>query len=116
MPSHANYQATSTTSRSRSRTGITSRDPTPGPGYIPPDPNSLLYPEGAVTEDDVELLHEFVHPHHQIRTSSQPPRVDEDVADGATDIETPSDEDEAIKAEIQARQSRPWYRRPSPWW
>ncbi len=45
---------------------------TPSP-YLPHGPDALLYPEGAVSEEAVELLHEFVQPKsREARRESRP--------------------------------------------
>lgn len=64
------------------------------------DPQGLAS-EGAVSERDAELLHEFVHPHHH--------EVEETVIGGLSDN---ADLDE----ELKARALLPWWKRPSPVW
>lgn len=61
------------------------------------DPQGLVS-EGAVSERDAELLHEFVHPHHH--------EVEETVIADDTDLDE----------ELRARALLPWWKRPSPIW
>ena len=96
--------------RGRTRSRISSATPTQS--YLPADLDAVLYPEGPITEDNVELLHEFAHPHHRQRTTSSI----RDVGEGPVDLETPSDGEEDIEGEMEEILRRPWYRRPSPWW
>ncbi|EJD02383.1 MFS general substrate transporter [Fomitiporia mediterranea MF3/22] len=93
--------------------------------YLPQDPEALLLPEGSVTEETVELLHEFVHPHSHRHDKR---RADTDATIVAETIpvdseqeefgETPSenDEDDIEGEDWDALKKRPWYRRPSPLW
>lgn len=77
--------------------------------HLPTDPEALIYPEGALTEDTVELLHEFVHPHHRHRT--MPASANE--VPNAIELEVPDNDENMNKEEMG---HRPWHRRPSPWW
>ncbi|KAF9053131.1 major facilitator superfamily domain-containing protein [Panaeolus papilionaceus] len=51
---------------------------------------NLILPDGPVDEQATELLHEFVHPHHDAHEPATK------TSDGV--------------------QKLPWYKRPSPWW
>ncbi|THG99442.1 hypothetical protein EW145_g7263 [Phellinidium pouzarii] len=82
------------TSRSRSRP----------PPYLSQGQDALLLPQDSITEEAVELLHEFVHPHH---------RNDIQVAEDLLLEEGSSPDDDE---DWEAMQKRPWYKRPSPWW
>ncbi|KLO13488.1 MFS general substrate transporter [Schizopora paradoxa] len=95
---------------SRSRPRSSRNTSTSSVLYLPQGPDALLYPEGAVSEEAVELLHDFVHPSHQ-RPDGEQTLVGEDEEDG-DGSEADSDEEE----ERGALASRPWYKRPSPWW
>ncbi|TCD62170.1 hypothetical protein EIP91_007253 [Steccherinum ochraceum] len=70
--------------------------------YTTGAPESMVLPDGQINEETVELLQEFVHPHHE---------AEETLADGG---ELAEDMDFAQLAE--ARKLLPWYRRPSSWW
>ncbi|KAF9265618.1 MFS general substrate transporter [Marasmius fiardii PR-910] len=56
-------------------------------------------PDGPLSTDEVEFLHEFVHPHQH---EAEATLVDEQ--------ESIDDEEE------EERKLLPWWRRPSPWW
>ena len=74
---------------------------------LPQDVESLALPEGAISAEATELLHEFVHPQHDAQDrmfDTNPTLPDEEV----------DDSDEASLTEI--RKSLPWYKRPSPTW
>ncbi len=58
--------------RSRSRPHSSRNSSRHSVPYLPHGPDALLYPEGAVSEEAVELLHEFVHPNHGGETESRP--------------------------------------------
>ncbi|KAJ6497032.1 major facilitator superfamily domain-containing protein [Mycena vitilis] len=80
-------------SRSNSRVASSSRHrPSRSVSYA----ESAL-PDGPVDPETVDLLSEFIHPHHQ---------QDETLVDDA-------EEDSQPKLE---RQKLPWWKRPSPWW
>ncbi|KAK0459815.1 uncharacterized protein EV420DRAFT_1641998 [Desarmillaria tabescens] len=64
------------------------------------DPQGLVS-EGAVSERDAELLHEFVHPHHH--------EAEETLIGGSSD-------DTELDEELKARARLPWWKRPSPIW
>ena len=87
---------TSSNSRSRVRA---SRDASPA------GPESLFLPDGPVTEEGVELLEEFVHPHHHESEETEVIGVDEDLLDQAARIE-----------QIEKRNKSPWWKKPSVWW
>jgi len=95
--------------QSRSRPRSSRNTSTSSVPYLPQGPEALLYPEGAVSEEAVELLHEFVHPHHE-RPDGEQTLV------GEEDEVGPDEEDIEGEEERKAMESRPWYRRPSPWW
>lgn len=61
------------------------------------DPQGLVS-EGAISERDAELLHEFVHPHHH--------EAEETLIIDDTDLDE----------ELRARALLPWWKRPSPIW
>ncbi len=61
------------------------------------DPQGLVS-EGAISERDAELLHEFVHPHHH--------ETEETLIGDDTDLDE----------ELKARALLPWWKRPSPIW
>ncbi|KAK0210839.1 major facilitator superfamily domain-containing protein [Desarmillaria ectypa] len=64
------------------------------------DPQGLVS-EGAVSERDAELLHEFVHPHHH--------EAEETLIGGPSD-------DADLDQELNARALLPWWKRPSSIW
>ncbi|KAF9053900.1 MFS general substrate transporter [Hymenopellis radicata] len=66
-----------------------------------PFPTDIVFSEGVVSEETAELLHEFVHPHHQAED---------------TLIDQESDSGDEVEGEIQARSRLPWWKRPSPMW
>lgn len=69
-----------------------------------------------MSEETVELLHEFVVPPHR-----EPRRVDteatavEEEAEGEDDGDEEPDDD-GLAEELEANKQKPWYRRTSPWW
>ncbi|THH30371.1 hypothetical protein EUX98_g3826 [Antrodiella citrinella] len=63
----------------------------------------MVLPDGQINEETMELLQEFIHPHHE---------ADETLA-GEDDL---NDEDEDFKQRAEARCKLPWYKRPSPVW
>lgn len=76
-----------------------------------------------MSEEVVELLHEFVHPahrdKHKQRTQTEDTLVGNFESEGGDDghLGDLTEEEEAEEAEDwDAMQRRPWYRRPSPWW
>ncbi|KAI0062299.1 hypothetical protein BV25DRAFT_1885581 [Artomyces pyxidatus] len=91
-------------SRSRVR-----RSRSPSPAYHPIDPDNLAFPQGGVDEETVELIHEFVHPHHHEQEETLV-ELDHDF--------TPDEEVDqaAIESERAERSKRPWWRRATPWW
>ncbi|KAJ4487747.1 major facilitator superfamily domain-containing protein [Lentinula aciculospora] len=60
--------------------------------------NNLLLPDGPVSEESAQLIHELVHPHRR--------------REGAL-IDTDSIEEEE---ELKYRKQLPWWKRPSPVW
>ncbi|KAJ3819974.1 major facilitator superfamily domain-containing protein [Lentinula raphanica] len=62
--------------------------------------DNILLPDGPVSEESVQLLHEFVHPHHD--------REETLVGDDST-----QDEEEE---EREHTKRLPWWKRPSPLW
>ncbi|KAG7092716.1 hypothetical protein E1B28_009046 [Marasmius oreades] len=58
----------------------------------------LVMADGPISADNVEYLHEFVHPHHHEAER------------------TLADEQELVDEEEERRNFLPWWRRPSPWW
>lgn len=62
--------------------------------------DELLLPDGPVSEQTVQLIHDLVHPHHE---------REETLVDSAED-----DDEESI--EIARRKRLPWWKRPSPIW
>lgn len=64
---------------------------------LPQGPEALIIPEGFIGEEAVELLHEFVHPHH-------------------TTVETLGDVERRIQQAEVEYTTLPWWRTPSPWW
>ena len=74
--------------------------------YLPQDLESIALPEGTVGAETTELLHEFVHPHHN---PHEPLFGDNPHSDGGED-------DDSDAASLEMREKLPWYRRPSPYW
>ena len=89
-------------SKSRSRSNA-SRRSFP---YLATNPEDLLLPEGNVTEEQVGLLQEFIHPRRHTNTT-------ESTAVDGVESYIENDEDEDSEHSFK---SRPWYRRPSPLW
>lgn len=85
-------------SKSRSRSNASHR----GHPYLATHPDDFILPEGSITEEQVGLLQEFVHPHRHGRNT-----VDSD----ATAINEEDEEDDELNFK-----NRPWYKRPSPLW
>jgi hypothetical protein len=90
--------------------------------YLPQGPESIVYAEGSVTEDTVELLHEFVHPHPKgRRAETEDTLIEEDRAGTTFDDNGRGNEDGGNESDDDledwdALKERPWYRRPSPLW
>lgn len=72
--------------------------------YLPQDPESLALPEGGISAEATELLHEFVHPHHEAGER-----------DRLLAVESPTDDD-SDTASLEIRSKMPWHKRPSPAW
>ena len=89
-------------SASNSRSRPTSRARTQGVHIL--DVETLMNPDALVSEDVVELLQEFVHPHHESETTLGGPDPDQssDGGDGGPDLEW--------------HQDLPWWKKPSPRW
>lgn len=83
-------------SRPSASRATTSSNPVP---YLP-QPESLVLPEGAVSEQAAELLNEFVHGHgaEPILASSADPTGN------------------SVGDQIDKNDRRPWWKRPSPLW
>lgn len=58
----------------------------------------MVFPDGPISEENAELLNEFVHPHHH----------------QSEDTLIESEPDDADSS--GALQSLPWWKRPSPLW
>lgn len=71
-------------SRSRSRTPV-------------PDIEALVLPDGTVSDETADLLHEFVHPSHHHENLFDEPTV-------------------AGDNDLELRLSLPWWKRPSSLW
>ncbi|RDB23050.1 putative membrane protein C14C4.07 [Hypsizygus marmoreus] len=80
----------SSRSRQRSRPR---RSPSPGP-YVP-QAESLILPDGAVSEEAAELLADLVHPHREYKHI---------------------DADSDYRMLRESTKHLPWWRRPSSWW
>ena len=89
--------------------------------YLPQGPEALIYPEGPISEEAVELLHECVHPGHRDKHKKDRAQTEDtlvwDDGEGAGPDEglTEEEVDEELE-DWEAMQKRPWYRRPSPLW
>lgn len=105
--------------------------------YLQDGVDSALLPEGALTEEAVELLHEFVHPHPQSpqrhgeleasgeggrKRTMRPRRGNGEVGLGASDElehnggDEDGDGDEDELEDWKDVEAKPWYRRPSALW
>ena len=62
-PSTPSKSPTQPSSRSRLRSQNAHSEPESSVPYLSQGPDALLLPEGSLSEEAVELLHEFVHPH-----------------------------------------------------
>ncbi|KAH9945899.1 MFS general substrate transporter [Epithele typhae] len=92
--------------RSRPRPPHLSHSTTDSIGQLP-GPADLLNPSSSlVSEEQVELLHEFVHPHHGAEET-----LVNDAAFGEEQGFAKDDGDENAWM-----MQRPWWRRPSPYW
>ncbi|CDO72941.1 hypothetical protein BN946_scf185002.g126 [Trametes cinnabarina] len=72
-------------------------------------PEDLIVPGGSIGEETAELLHEFVHPHHD---SEQTLAEDGDAAESDLDEQ----EEQEYVIDHAWREKLPWWKRPSPWW
>ena len=69
-----------------------------------PVPEDIIVPGAtALTEEEVELIEEIVHPHAHHATE-------------ATLVGEGSGAEDAVEHDMDWIQKRPWWRRPSPWW
>ncbi|KAI0333493.1 MFS general substrate transporter [Cubamyces sp. BRFM 1775] len=75
---------------------------------LPQGPDDLMDPGAPIGEEAAELLHEFIHPHHD----------SEDTLAGEGDALDPDAQQEEDEFEIDHawREKLPWWKRPSPWW
>ncbi|KAJ3800064.1 major facilitator superfamily domain-containing protein [Lentinula aff. detonsa] len=64
--------------------------------------DNLLLPDGPVSEETAQLIHELVHPHHD---------REETLVDGDS-----AEEEEEEEEESEYRKRLPWWKRPSPLW
>ncbi|KAI9057904.1 MFS general substrate transporter [Trametes sanguinea] len=71
---------------------------------LPQGPDDLMVPGGSIGEETAELLHEFVHPHHD----SEETLAEEG---GSSD-----EEEQEYVIDHAWREKLPWWKRPSPWW
>lgn len=86
--------------------------------YFPGGPEDLLLPDGVVSEDMAELLHEIVHPH---RHEEETMVIEEEGllgGEGGDDGDDENGEGEGDEEEdhLVWLKNLPWWRRPSPWW
>ena len=90
--------------RSRSRPGSRPRTSHLTEHYSH-DPEDFINPGAAtISEEDTELIQEFIHPHHHLAEET----LIEDVDDALEEEEEEFDE--------EWRSKLPWWRQPSPWW
>ena len=99
-------------SRSHSRRAVsrprTSRNPSVvSVPYLPIGPTALIDPDGQIGDEAAELLHEFVHPHHQ---------ADYTLVEDDEGEEGDEDDGAFEQAILNWRSALPWWKRPSPWW
>lgn len=88
-------------SRSRSRSRLRTSSPSiPISQPFIGQPEELVVPDGPISGQAAELLHEFVHPHHPAQATE------------TTLVEEEGSEEDDLKR----RTSLPWWKRPSPWW
>ncbi|KAL7283592.1 hypothetical protein ACG7TL_003027 [Trametes sanguinea] len=74
---------------------------------LPQGPDDLMVPGGSIGEETAELLHEFVHPHHD---------SEETLAEDGEPTDGLDEEEEEYVIDHAWRQKLPWWKRPSPWW
>ena len=108
------------------------------PPYLHQGPDAAVLLEGSLTEEAVELLHEFVHPHRRGHAEDERRKrsmtseatlavAEHESADfsAARDDEAPdpdgddNDGNDAVDKDLEDwddLKARPWYRRPSPLW
>ncbi|KAI0647308.1 major facilitator superfamily domain-containing protein [Trametes meyenii] len=102
-------------SRSRSRPGSRPRGSrhttTASIPLLPQGPEDLMVPGGEIGEETAELLHEFVHPHHDTEETLV---GEEGPIGGAAEGVDP--EEDNLKVDPLWRKKLPWWKRPSPWW
>ncbi|KAH8116885.1 MFS general substrate transporter [Phellopilus nigrolimitatus] len=114
-PSESEARARSQTSKSRSRQRRSHHASSSSVPYLSQGPDALLLPEGPVTEEAVELLHEFVHPRHRDKHRADPDgTLVEETVESAE--EESGGEDVGEEEDREALKLLPWYRRPSPLW
>ncbi|PCH37836.1 MFS general substrate transporter [Wolfiporia cocos MD-104 SS10] len=83
---------------------------------VPEGPAALINPEGQLSNETAELLHEFVHPHrHESEDTLIQEEVEEVAEEGTPEFDGSSDGDNE-EAAAAWRESLPWWRRPSPIW
>ena len=108
--------------RSRSRPRSSRNSSVNSVPYLPLGPEALIFPEGPVSEEAVELLQDFVHPYRRglgrERSTGEAVvgRQEQDgreaqagSPEGQGSSNNDGEEDEDLK-------QRPWYKRASPWW
>ena len=72
-----------------------------------PAPEDIIVPGASTfTEEEVEAIQEFVHPHHH-HAAEETLVEEEEGRDG---------EESSPERDTEWMKSRPWWRRPSPWW
>ena len=99
--------------RSRSRPRSSRNSSVHSVPYLPQGGEELLLSDGGLSEETVELLQDFVNPHqHDKRRDAEETLVGESSLSGGADL--PSDDEEL--EDWEALKSRPWYKRPAPWW
>ena len=85
---------------------------------MPENPEALVSIDGTVGEETVELLREFVHPHHHRDVEETLIEEGEGLSDSRDIEDGPpgAGGDDSDKLEDDEWEGKPWYRRPSPWW
>ena len=74
-------------------------------------PEDFIIPSAPINEEDVELVHELVHPHHHHHALEQTLVEDAEPTDALL-----GEAEEEEEFDREWRQKLPWWKRPSPWW
>lgn len=91
-----------------SAVGHSSSRPSRAP-HLPQPSDVDTNPEGPVSKQAAQLIHEFVHPHHHHHSQENLLEAEEELDEAGGDAPV-------IAKELEEMQSRVWWRRPSALW